>query len=98
MHLNGYIEETISNSDITTLFGKERQTIEEFHAANEKLRGSAMRADIISGMMGPLNNFMNNLGVSLVIGVGAVLAYKWTCNNRGYCSSRYVYTPIFPSD
>ena len=72
--LNGYIEETISNSDITTLFGKERQTIEEFHAANEKLRGSAMRADIISGMMGPLNNFMNNFGVSLVIGVGAVLA------------------------
>ena len=72
--LNGYIEETISNSDITTLFGKERQTIEEFHASNEKLRGSAMRADIISGMMGPLNNFMNNLGVSLVIGVGAVLA------------------------
>lgn len=72
--LNGYIEETISNSDITTLFGKERQTIEEFHVANEKLRSSAMRADIISGMMGPLNNFMNNLGVSLVIGVGAVLA------------------------
>ena len=72
--LNGYIEETISNSDITTLFGKERQTIEEFHRANEKLRSSAMRADIISGMMGPLNNFMNNFGVSLVIGVGAVLA------------------------
>lgn len=72
--LNGYIEETISNSDITTLFGKERQTIEEFHVANEKLRSSAMRADIISGMMGPLNNFMNNFGVSLVIGVGAVLA------------------------
>ena len=72
--LNGYIEETISNSDITTLFGKERQTIEEFQMANEKLRGSAMRADIISGMMGPLNNFMNNFGVGLVIGVGAVLA------------------------
>ena len=72
--LNGYIEESISNSDITTLLGKERQTIEEFHVANEKLRSSAMRADIISGMMGPINNFMNNLGVSLVIGVGAVLA------------------------
>lgn len=72
--LNGYIEETISNADITTLFGKEQQTLAEFTAANERLRGSAMRADIISGFMGPINNFMNNLGLGLVIGAGAVLA------------------------
>lgn len=72
--LNGYIEETISNSDITTLFGKEKQTLEEFTESNERLRSSAMRADIISGFMGPINNFMNNLGMGLVIGVGAVMA------------------------
>lgn len=72
--LNGYIEETISNSDITTLFGKEKQTLEEFTESNERLRTSAMRADIISGFMGPINNFMNNLGMGLVIGVGAVMA------------------------
>lgn len=72
--LNGYIEETISNSDVTTLFGKERQTLAQFMEANERLRTSAMRADIISGFMGPINNFMNNLGLGLVIGVGAMLA------------------------
>ena len=72
--LNGYIEETISNADIITLFGKEKQTLAEFKEANEKLRVSAMRADTISGFMGPINNFMNNLGLSLVIGVGAILA------------------------
>lgn len=72
--LNGYVEETISNADIITLFGKEKQSIEEFHEANEKLRISAMRADTISGFMGPINNFMNNLGLSLVIGAGAVMA------------------------
>lgn len=72
--LNGYIEETISNSAITTLFGKEKQTLEEFTESNELLRSSAMRADIISGFMGPINNFMNNLGMGLVIGVGAVMA------------------------
>ncbi len=74
--LNSYVEETISNSDITTLFGKEQQTVEEFTQANERLRSSAMRADIVSGMMGPFNNFMNNLGVALVIGVGAFMAIK----------------------
>lgn len=73
-NLNGYIEETISNADIITLFGKEKKTLAEFREANEKLRGSAMRADIISGFMGPINNFMNNLGLSLVIGTGAVMA------------------------
>ncbi|MGE7022271.1 ABC transporter ATP-binding protein [Solibacillus cecembensis] len=72
--LNGYIEETISNADIITLFGKEKQSIEEFREANEKLRTSAMRADTISGFMGPINNFMNNLGLSLVIGTGAIMA------------------------
>ena len=72
--LNGYIEETISNADIITLFGKEKTTLAEFKEANEKLRSSAMRADIISGFMGPINNFMNNLGLSLVIGTGAVMA------------------------
>ncbi|MEK4701615.1 ABC transporter ATP-binding protein [Solibacillus sp. FSL R7-0668] len=73
-NLNGYIEETISNADIITLFGKETATLAEFKIANEKLRGSAMRADIISGFMGPINNFMNNLGLSLVIGTGAIMA------------------------
>ncbi|MGN7477591.1 ABC transporter ATP-binding protein [Solibacillus silvestris] len=73
-NLNGYIEETISNADIITLFGKESSTVAEFKEANERLRGSAMRADIISGFMGPINNFMNNLGLSLVIGAGAVMA------------------------
>ncbi|WP_199912346.1 MULTISPECIES: ABC transporter ATP-binding protein [unclassified Lysinibacillus] len=72
--LNGYIEETISNADIITLFGKETKTMEEFNEANERLRSSAMRADTISGFMGPINNFMNNLGLSLVIGVGAIMA------------------------
>ena len=72
--LNGYIEETISNSDITTLFGKENETIARFRDSNEKLRGAALRADIITGFMGPVNNFMNSLGLGLVIGTGALLA------------------------
>lgn len=73
-NLNGYIEETISNSEIVTLFGKEQQTIQQFGQANEKLRHSAMRSEIVSGLLGPTNNFINNLGQGLIIGAGAVLA------------------------
>ena len=92
--LNGYIEETISNSDITTLFGKEKQTIEEFTAANERLRGSALRADTISGFMGPINNFMNGLGLSLVIGVGAIMAVSGAIS-IGVIASFVTYTRQF---
>lgn len=73
-NLNGYIEETISNSSIITLFGKENEAIANFKKTNEELRKSALRAETISGFLGPVNNFVNNLGIGIIIGVGAVLA------------------------
>ncbi|RUL54801.1 ABC transporter ATP-binding protein [Lysinibacillus antri] len=72
--LNGYIEETISNANIITLFGREQETIEQFKKANEQLRTSALKAEMVSGFLPPINNFMNNLGIGFIIGVGALLA------------------------
>ena len=74
--LNGYVEEMITGAEVVTLFGKEQQTIETFHQQNENLRNSAQRAEITSGLLGPINNFMNNLGLAVVIGTGAFLAVK----------------------
>jgi len=74
--LNGYIQEMITGSEVLTLFGREQQTIETFHQQNENLRNSAQRAEITSGLLGPINNFMNNLGLAIVIGTGAFLAVK----------------------
>lgn len=74
--LNGYVEEMITGAEVVTLFGKEKQTIEAFHQQNENLRNSAQRAEITSGLLGPINNFMNNLGLAVVIGTGAFLAVK----------------------
>lgn len=73
-NLNGYIEETISNANIITLFGKENETIENFKKANEKLRMSALKAETVSGFLGPVNNFVNNIGLGIIIGAGAILA------------------------
>jgi len=74
--LNGYIEEMITGAEVVTLFGTEQQTIETFHKQNENLRHSAQRAEITSGLLGPINNFMNNLGLTVVIGTGAFLSVK----------------------
>ncbi|MFE6169880.1 ABC transporter ATP-binding protein [Viridibacillus arvi] len=72
--LNGYIEETITGSEVITLFGQEKMTTTHFAKINESLRTSAMKAEITSGFLGPINNFMNNLGLGLVIGTGALMA------------------------
>ncbi len=74
--LNGYIEEMITGAEVVTLFGKEKQTIDTFHQQNENLRNSAQRAEITSGLLGPINNFMNNLGLAVVIGTGAFLSVQ----------------------
>lgn len=74
--LNGTIEEMITGAEVVTLFGKEQQAIETFSQQNNNLRNSAQRAEITSGLLGPINNFMNNLGLAVVIGTGAFLAVK----------------------
>jgi len=74
--LNGTIEEMITGAEVVTLFGKEQQAIETFRQQNNNLRNSALRAEITSGLLGPINNFMNNLGLAVVIGTGAFLAVK----------------------
>ena len=61
-NLNGYIEEAISGKEVITLYGQEKKTIQEFHEINEELRNSAMLAETFSGFLGPVNNFINNLG------------------------------------
>lgn len=94
-NLNGFIEETISNSNITTIFGKEEQTIAQFKEANERLRTSALKAEMISGLLGPTNNFINNLGIGLVIGVGAILALSNSLVSVGIIASFVTYTRQF---
>ncbi|MGM9924391.1 MAG: ABC transporter ATP-binding protein [Bacillus sp. (in: firmicutes)] len=72
--LNGYIEESIINGEVVTLFGKEQDVIKQFHSINENLRSSSIKADITSGLLGPLNNFINNIGLGLLIAAGALLS------------------------
>lgn len=71
--LNGFIEEAISGNEVITLFGQEDKTFKKFDEVNERLRHSATAADTVSGFLGPINNFINNLGLALIIGVGALM-------------------------
>jgi ATP-binding cassette, subfamily B, multidrug efflux pump len=74
--LNGFIEESISGNEVIKLFGKEEKIDQQFSEINERLRDSAMAADTVSGFLGPVNNFINNIGLGLVIAVGAVMTVQ----------------------
>jgi ATP-binding cassette, subfamily B, multidrug efflux pump len=74
--LNGFIEESISGNEVVTLFGKEGKMNQQFSEINERLRQSAMDADTVSGYLGPVNNFINNLGLCLIIAIGAVMTVQ----------------------
>ncbi|MEG7966917.1 MULTISPECIES: ABC transporter ATP-binding protein [Bacillus cereus group] len=71
--LNGFIEEAITGADVTTLYGKEKEAVQNFNKINEQLRVSATKADTFSAFIFPSMNFINNLGMGLVIGTGSVM-------------------------
>ncbi|PMC33823.1 multidrug ABC transporter ATP-binding protein [Bacillus sp. UMB0899] len=72
--LNGFVEETISGGEVISLFNKEEDTFSRFNEVNERLRSSAIKADMFSGTLGPFNNFLSNIGLAIVIAVGALMA------------------------
>lgn len=74
--LNGFVEEAISGNEVITIFGQEEKTFTKFAQVNERLRQSATAADTVSGFLGPINNFINNLGLALIIGMGALMTVQ----------------------
>ena len=50
-----------------------KKTVQNFNKINEQLRVSATKADTFSAFIFPSMNFINNLGMGLVIGTGSVM-------------------------
>src|SRR5690554_2194500 len=74
--LNGVIEETISGQKVIKVFNREPVCLQEFAGCNERLKKVGIRAQIFSGGIGPLMNFLNNFSFALVAGVGGLLVIR----------------------
>ncbi|MBX3015771.1 MAG: ABC transporter ATP-binding protein [Caldilineaceae bacterium] len=74
--LNGLIEETITGQRVVKAYSREAQVMADFDRANLALRQAATRAQIFAGFMGPLINFVNNMGLAIVAGVGGWMAVQ----------------------
>lgn len=75
-HVNGEVEEVFSGHTIVKVFNGEKQAIEEFKKANDKLYHSSWKAQFLSGVMHPVMNFIGNVGYVLVAILGGYLAVK----------------------
>jgi len=74
--LNGLIEETITGQRVVKAYSREQKVMAEFDLSNGELRRAATRAQIFAGFMGPLTNFVNNIGLAIVAGVGGWMAVQ----------------------
>lgn len=72
--LNGIIEETVTGQRTVKAYGQEEERIAMFDAANQDLRGHAILAQTLAGIVGPIMNFMSNLTIALVALSGGWLA------------------------
>lgn len=76
--LNGYIEEMISGQKAVLLFSKEEAIKKEFLNINSRLSKSSIFAQGLSGFMGPVNNFINNLTYLIIAVLGGYLVLNDT--------------------
>jgi ATP-binding cassette subfamily B protein len=71
--LNGYIEEMISGQKTVALFSREKSVADEFARINERYVRASVKAQGYSGIMGPGNNFINNLSYLAIAVTGGAL-------------------------
>jgi ATP-binding cassette subfamily B protein len=74
--LDGFIEENISGQKVVKAFVRETEEIERFENTNAELKNVGIKAQIYSGIIGPLMNVLNNMGFAIVAGVGGWLAVQ----------------------
>ncbi|WP_308424207.1 ABC transporter ATP-binding protein [Paenibacillus albidus] len=74
--LNGFIEESVSGHKVVYLFHQEERIAAQFSETNEKLKKAGIKAQILSGTMGPLMNLFSHLSYLLIAAIGGWLAVR----------------------
>ena len=92
--LNGYSEEIISGQKTIKAYHQEETMIGRFDVKNTEAVDAYYNADYYGSMTGPSVNFINNLSLSLVSVLGAIL-YLFQSISLGNLSSFVLYSRKF---
>jgi ATP-binding cassette subfamily B multidrug efflux pump len=74
--INGLIEENTTGQRVVMAYGREKMASEQFETTNQGLRSASTQAQIYSGVLGPMSNFINNIGFAIVAGAGGWMAVQ----------------------
>ncbi len=74
--LNGLVEETISGQRVVKVFQQEKTVMEQFQKQNVELREAGLKAQVFSGVIGPMMNVINNLNFTLLAAAGGWLVIQ----------------------
>ena len=72
--VNGQVEEMVSGYRTVVAYNRQPRAIEDFNATSDRLKRTAIFANIFGGCMGPVMNFISNVGFLLIALVGGYLA------------------------
>ena len=92
--LNGYVEEIISGQKTIKTYRQEENFIDKFDIKNKAAIDAYYNADYYGTMVGPSVNFINNISLSLVSILGAIL-YLFGSLTLGNVSSFVLYSRKF---
>ncbi len=71
--INGHVEEMFTGHNIVKVFGHEEQAISEFRIINNNLYEVGRKAQFLSGTLGPMINFISNVGFVFICVIGGYL-------------------------
>ena len=72
--VNGQVEEMVSGYRTVVAYNRQGQAISTFNATSDRLKKTAVYANIFAGCMGPIMNFISNFGFLLIALVGGYMA------------------------
>jgi len=71
--LNAFTEENISGQKVIIAYGQEENVLEDFQIKNENYKTSAIKAETLTSIMGPIMNFTNNIVYALIALIGGYM-------------------------
>ncbi|MCR6544422.1 ABC transporter ATP-binding protein [Dehalobacterium formicoaceticum] len=74
--LNGFIEETITGQRVVKAFGREEHVLTHFDQVNTQLKKVGLKAQILSGLVHPIMNVVNNMSFAIAAFGGGLLAVQ----------------------
>lgn len=72
--VNGQVEEMVSGYRTVVAYNRQGRAISTFNATSDRLKKTAVYANIFAGCMGPIMNFISNFGFLLIALVGGYMA------------------------